>query len=73
MSGVIGGGGLGSIAYNYGYLRYKTPVLLLAVVLLVLLVQIVQSLGTWLSGRLDRRLKRPVRRPRAKRSNAKSA
>ena len=58
MSGIIGGGGLGKIAINYGYYRYKYLVMLFAVVLLVVLVQIFQSLGTRLAARLDRRIKR---------------
>ena len=57
MSGIIGGGGLGKIAINYGYHRYQYLVLLLAVALLILLVQIFQALGTRLVARLDRRLK----------------
>ena len=57
MSGIIGGGGLGKIAINYGYHRYQSLVMLLAVALLILLVQIFQALGTRLVARLDRRLK----------------
>ena len=57
MSGIIGGGGLGKIAINYGYHRYQYLVTLLAVALLILLVQIFQALGTRLVARLDRRLK----------------
>ena len=57
MSGIIGGGGLGKIAINYGYHRYQYLVMLLAVALLILLVQIFQALGTRLVARLDRRLK----------------
>lgn len=57
MSGIIGGGGLGKIAINYGYYRYKYLIMLLAVVLLVVLVQIFQSVGTRLSVKLDKRLK----------------
>ena len=56
MSGIIGGGGLGKIAINYGYHRYQYLVMLLAVALLILLVQIFQALGTRLVARLDRRL-----------------
>lgn len=58
MSGIIGGGGLGKIAINYGYYRYKYLVMLFAVILLVVLVQIFQSVGTRLAARLDRRIKR---------------
>ncbi len=57
MSGIIGGGGLGKIAINYGYYRYKYLIMLLAVVLLVVLVQIFQSVGTRLATKLDKRLK----------------
>lgn len=58
MSGIIGGGGLGKIAINYGYYRYKYLVMIVAVILLIVLVQIFQSVGTRLTVRLDRRLKR---------------
>lgn len=58
MSGIIGGGGLGKIAINYGYYRYKYLVMLLAVILLIILVQIFQSVGTKLSVKSDKRLKR---------------
>lgn len=57
MSGIIGGGGLGKIAINYGYYRYKYLVMLIAVILLILLVQIFQSAGTKLSVSSDKRLK----------------
>lgn len=57
MSGAIGGGGLGKIAIDYGYYRYKFPTMLIAVVLLIILVQVFQSLGTWLSVKSDKRLK----------------
>ena len=57
MSGAIGGGGLGKIAISYGYNRYKYLVMLLAVILLVILVQIFQSVGTRLAVKSDKRLK----------------
>ena len=58
MSGIIGGGGLGKIAINYGYYRYKYLVMLFAVIILILLVQVFQSIGTRLATRLDKRIKR---------------
>ena len=58
LSGIIGGGGLGKIAINYGYYRYKYLVMLVAVILLIILVQIFQTVGTRLTVKLDRRLKR---------------
>ncbi len=45
MAGVIGGGGLGDFAIVYGYQRFNTPVLLVAVVVLIVMVQIMQSIG----------------------------
>ena len=55
MAGVVGGGGLGDIAMRYGYYRYETLIMIVAVVLLVILVQIFQTLGMRLSVKLDRR------------------
>ena len=57
MSGIIGGGGLGKIAINYGYYRYKYRVMLIAVIILIILVQLFQSIGTKLAVKLDRRVK----------------
>lgn len=57
MSGIIGGGGLGKIAINYGYYRYKYLVMLMAVILLIILVQIFQSVGTKLSIKTDKRIR----------------
>ena len=58
MSGAMGGGGLGKIAINYGYSRYKYAVLYLAVIVLVLLVQLFQSVGSYLAAKLDKRIKK---------------
>ena len=58
MSGIVGGGGLGKLAINYGYYRYNYLVMIPAVVLLIVLVQIFQSVGTRLAARSDKRLKR---------------
>lgn len=56
MAGAIGGGGLGSMALNLGYQRRMMIVLWVAVVVLVILVQIFQTIGTRLSLSLDRRI-----------------
>ena len=58
MSGAIGGGGLGNIAIMIGYNRYKYAVLYAAVIVLVVLVQVIQSFGTWLARKCDKRLKK---------------
>jgi len=56
-TGILGGGGLGKIAINYGYYRYRFLIMLVAVAILVIMVQIIQSLGTKLSLKADKRLK----------------
>ena len=57
MAGAIGGGGLGALAINYGYYRYRTDILLVVIVVLVLLVQVIQLIGTRSSRLVDHRLK----------------
>lgn len=58
MSGIIGGGGLGKIAINYGYYRYKYLVMIAAVILLIIMVEIFQEAGTSLATKSDKRLKK---------------
>ena len=55
MAGIVGGGGLCDIAMRYGYYRYEEEIMLVAVILLVVLVQIFQTLGMRMSVKLDRR------------------
>ena len=55
MSGIIGGGGLGKIAINYGYYRYKYLIMIVAVILLMLLVQLFQTVGTKVAAKSDKR------------------
>ena len=57
MAGIIGGGGLGRMAINYGYYNFKFIVMWAAVIGLVLLVQIFQSLGSRLATACDKRLR----------------
>lgn len=57
MAGIIGGGGLGKIAINYGYYNFKTIVMWAAVIGLILLVQLIQSAGTTLATACDKRLR----------------
>ena len=49
MAGAIGAGGIGDLAISYGYQRFDDSVIYLTVIVLIILVQIVQSLGEWLS------------------------
>ena len=57
MAGIIGGGGLGKMAINYGYYNFKFIVMWAAVIGLILLVQIFQTVGTRLATVCDKRLK----------------
>lgn len=54
-AGMIGGGGLGDLAIRYGYYRYQTEVIIFIVAVLVLLVILIQSLGNFISRKLDKR------------------
>ncbi|MCD7708555.1 MAG: ABC transporter permease [Clostridiales bacterium] len=55
MAGTVGGGGLGDIAIRYGYYRYQTGIMIVTVVLLILMVQIFQTVGMFIAKRFDRR------------------
>lgn len=55
MAGTVGGGGLGDIAIRYGYHRYQADIMIVTVVLLIVLVQIFQTIGMYISNKLDRR------------------
>jgi D-methionine transport system permease protein len=57
MSGAIGGGGLGKIAISYGYNRYQTDVLFVTVILLILLMQVIQIIGMYISRKTDKRIR----------------
>lgn len=58
MAGAIGGGGLGTLAIQYGYTNFSGYVLWAAVIGLILLVQIIQAIGTKLSTVCDKRLRK---------------
>lgn len=55
MAGCVGGGGLGDIAIRYGYHRWQADIMIVTVILLILLVQIFQTVGTAIANRLDKR------------------
>lgn len=55
MAGLIGGGGLGRLAYNYGYQRFQPEVMIIVLIVLVLLVQLVQVAGDAVVRRVDHR------------------
>lgn len=55
MAGLIGGGGLGRLAYNYGYQRFDTPVMITTIVIMVVLVQLIQWVGDRIVRAVDHR------------------
>lgn len=55
MAGAIGGGGLGDIAIRYGYQRFQGDVMLATIVILIVLVQLIQSCGDFLSRKVNKR------------------
>ena len=56
MFGAVGGGGLGKLAIMYGYNHYQTDIMIITVVLLIVIVQVFQSFGSWATRRSDKRL-----------------
>uniref|UniRef100_UPI0037096C0C methionine ABC transporter permease n=1 Tax=Gorillibacterium timonense TaxID=1689269 RepID=UPI0037096C0C len=55
MAGLVGGGGIGDLAIQYGYYRYETGVMIATVLLLIVIVQGAQFIGDWLARRFTRR------------------
>lgn len=55
MAGAIGGGGLGDLAIRYGYQRFRADVMLATVIILIAMVQIVQSSGDYFAHKLNKR------------------
>lgn len=55
MSGTVGGGGLGDIAVRYGYYRWQTDIMIVTVILLIVIFQIIQNIGTRVANALDHR------------------
>ncbi len=55
MAGTIGGGGLGDIAIRYGYMRFQAGIMISTVVILIVMVQVVQWIGDFISRRVDHR------------------
>ena len=57
MAGIVGAGGLGSIAINYGYYRRVPVTMWVSVIILVLLVQVIQEAGNRIANRTDKRIR----------------
>ncbi|AEF94981.1 ABC-type transporter, integral membrane subunit [Desulfotomaculum nigrificans CO-1-SRB] len=54
MAGVVGGGGLGDLAVRYGYMRFDTVVMVTTVIILIIMVQVIQSLGNFLAAKFNK-------------------
>ena len=54
MAGSVGAGGLGKVAISYGYQRYQTDVMIVTVIILIIMVQGLQSLGNYLYKKLNK-------------------
>lgn len=52
MAGLVGGGGLGDLAYRYGYQRYQTEIMIVCVLILIILVELIQLIGDLIISRL---------------------
>ena len=57
IAGAIGSGGLGDLAVRYGYQRYIPSMLWTTVILIIVLVQVIQTVFSWLSTKVDKRLR----------------
>lgn len=57
IMGVVGGGGIGDFAMRYGYQTYETEIMYTAIVIMVVVVMIIQAAGTFVSRRLDKRIR----------------
>lgn len=54
MAGIVGGGGVGDLAIRFGYYRYQMDVMLVTVAVLIVLVQVIQSLGDYTAQKADK-------------------
>ena len=52
MAGTVGGGGLGDVAIRYGYQRYRVEYMISSVVIILILVEVIQLLGTYISNKM---------------------
>jgi len=55
MAGTIGGGGLGDLAIRYGYQRFQADVMIATIIVLIIIVQLIQFIGSTWSRKTDKR------------------
>lgn len=58
MAGTIGAGGLGDLAIRYGYLRFKLDIMIYSIIIIIILVQIIQSTGNYIVEKRQRKINR---------------
>ena len=56
MAGAVGGGGLGDLAIRYGYQRFNTPILIASVIVILVLVEVIQFIGTKITSTLMKKM-----------------
>lgn len=56
MAGTIGGGGVGDLALTYGYQRMNTPLMVVTVIILVIFVQLIQTIGNYFSNKIRKHI-----------------
>src|SRR5690625_114809 len=54
MAGAVGGGGIGDLAVSYGYERFDSFIMLVTVITLIIIVQLLQSVGNWFAAKVRR-------------------
>ncbi|MBA5851897.1 ABC transporter permease [Clostridium sp. cel8] len=54
IAGAIGAGGLGQVAINYGYYRFETKIMVYTVIILIIFVQLIQTIGNFLYKKLNK-------------------
>ena len=57
MAGILGAGGLGAIAINYGYYRSRRDLMWFALIITILVVQLIQEAGNWIARKCDKRIR----------------
>lgn len=57
MAGILGAGGLGAIAINYGYYRSRRDLMWFALIITILVVQLIQEVGNWIARKCDKRIR----------------
>ncbi|MGF7048191.1 D-methionine transport system permease protein [Paenibacillus sp. DS2015] len=55
VMGIVGGGGIGDFAIRYGYQRFETKIMVFTIIIMIILVQLIQFTGSYISRRLDKR------------------